>query len=284
MDTKQVYDRLLPVVAQIDKSVTCQSVTDNLNGTYTLLCKRTKWALVGFDITIGLETYRIESVSYNVSITVSGSVLPTVLTFDLYAPKFKHGTIRKVAIELNELLSFRDKTPLIFLHEIVEESEHFDVLDAIDIDADTRLYFLANTNFEDFTQLQGDDIVQAMRSLASEFTISLSVSQYVSDLKGIGTTRNHNLFGSYSANGVEKNIFNEALAGVEKRITIPFLKNCDCCDIPLLDRRAAPGYVYDQFGNVLAVLYSNETYSVTVLTEIVDTIDDNIATVVDNLN
>lgn len=264
MTNNQTYNRLLPIINQIDKGIICQSVSTNLDGTFTFLCKDTGYLTAGYNVTIGLLVYTVVSFDCNVSITVSGTSLPTQLTFDLYPPIYKHGTITKVASELNTLTDFKDRTPLIFLHEIVEEKYHFDPLDAVDTDADVRLYFLTGCNVKDWTQLEGDTLgVQPMRNLWNRFIVALANSQYVQDMTSIGSVKNYNIFGNTNDNGTVKNIFNEFLSGVQAKITIPFLKNCDCCDGGTLDNRPAPGYVYDNSGNILAILYSNQTYTVT---------------------
>lgn len=312
--SKQTYKRLEPIIAQINKSITCQSVTNNGNGTYTFACNYTKWLTAGFDITIGLVTYTITDFVCNESITVSGATLPTVLTFDLYHPIFKHGTILKVSGELNKLKSKHLRTPLIFLHEIIEENRHLDELDAIDNDVDVRMYFLTEADNRNWTQEDAAEKgVQPMIALCNEFIKALSVSQYLAPLTGIGNVKNFPIFGNTTDNGTIKNIFNEVLSGVQLKISIPFLKECDCCVGSTLDNRPAPAYVYDLNGTLLATLYSNQTYTtgtpcegvdiidintgdviavvvsggsynVEVLTEIVDTIDSNTSTIIDPIN
>lgn len=261
MSSKLTYNRLLPIINSMDKSIVCQSLTDNLDGTYTFACNYTKWLTEGYELTIGLNTYTIVDFECNEWIKVSGTVLPTQSTFDLYPFNFKHGTITKVASELNNQLSFKDRTPLLFLHEIAESKLHLDEVDSIDIDEDVRLYFLIGCNIEDWTQLDGDTKgVQPMRNACNEFIKALSVSPFVPELTGVGTVRNYNIFGNYDDKGVIKNIFNEFLSGVQLRISISFLKDCDCCLDGNLDSRPAPAYVYDSLGNILAILYSNEIY------------------------
>lgn len=312
MTDKQTYDRLKPIIAMIDKTVTCQSVADNGDGTYTFLCNKTKWAIPSFDISILGNDYRIVEVDYNVSIKVSGTVLPSVLTFDLYVPIFKHGTIRVVAGELNKVVNHRERLPLIYLKEQITEKLHLDSLDTLDSEPDVTIYFLTQADNSNWSQEDGDTKgIAPMRSLANEFIRVLANNQYVASLTSAGDLRNYNIFGNLNDNGVAKNIFNEPLAGVGLRITIPFLKECDCCVNPALDNRPAPGYVLDSDGNILAVLYSNEYYTVTasggnvnildqddniidtvaapgdyhvtVLTEIRDTIDGNTSTIIENL-
>lgn len=315
VNTKQLYKRLEPIVNAMDKSIICQSITDNGDGTYTFTCSNTKWITTGFNVIIGLNSYLIVEFECNEWIKVSGSVLPTQLTFDIYPFKFKHGTIKAVASELNQLHNYTDRLPLLFLHDITEDKIHFDKVDAVDNNVDVKLYFLIDCDYANWNINDSDlKAVNPMRNAVNEFIKSLSVSQYVAQLTSIGTVRNYNRFGNFDDNGVLKNIFNEYLSGVQLRVSIPFLKECECCDDTLLDNRPAPAYVYDTLGNVLAILYSNEyyissggscdpvlikdkdtgvtiakiasggEYEVTQLTSIKDTITSNITTIIDPLN
>lgn len=313
MNTEQVYERLVPVIGAIDKAVTCQSFVTNANGTYTMASKTTKWALPGFDVTILNDIYRIVSVIPDVSITVSGPVPPAVLTFDLYAPKFKHGSMISVAAELSAIQAQADRMPLIWLQDITEEKLHLDIMDSVDTDADCRLHFLCPANFQNWTIEDGDQFgIKPMRSLWNEVLKALSKSPAIGELTGVANIRAYNNFGTVNEKGAIRHIFNEPLCGIMSRITIPFDRDCDCCEAGQLDIRPAPGYVLDQAGNILAILYSNEkytvtppacagvdiedqagniiatvpsggSYQVTVLDKIVDTITANSAVIIDNI-
>jgi len=314
MNGQQTYDKLVPIFNMMDKGVICQSVTDNGDGTYTFACNRTRWACKGYDITILGIDYTITNVVYNTSITVSGASLPNVLTFDLYAGFFKHGTLRVVASELTKVPSYKDKLPLVFQHEATNENINMDVMNPVELESEVRLYFLTDCDFKNWNQTDGDTkAVAPMRNYLNEFLKCLSNNQWVAELKNVGTVRSYNHFGNVDDKGVLKNALNDFLSGVELRISIPFLRECDCCTDNTLDTRPAPGYVTDPDGNILAVLYSNEyyistggvcagvtitdqdgnilstvasggNYDVTVLTEIRDTIDGNTSTIIDNLN
>lgn len=312
MVNNQLHKRLEPIINAIDKSVICTSITNNLDGTYTMYTNDTAWLTTMFNVTIGLNTYKIVDFACNEWIKINGSTLPTQLTFDATAPIFKHGTILQVATELNLIDDFRNKYPLIFLHEIIDEKQHYAEVDAIDIDVDLRIYFLTECNFADWTsEIASIKGVQPMRNLYNRFIKAVVDSGKVAELDSIGTIRNYNRFGNTTDNGVIKNIFNEYQSGIQVRFNLQFLKECYCCD-GNLDQRPAPAYVYDSLGNVLAVLYSNEIYvstgggtcedviiknketgetittvssgeeyEVTVLTEIRDTITSNTATIID---
>lgn len=282
MDTRQTYERLLPIVNSIDKSITCQSVTDNLDGTYTFLCRYTKWATKGYNVTIGAVTYSILEVVTDVSIKVSGASLPIFLTFDLYAPIFKHGTLKRVASELNQQPDFKDRTPLIFLHEIIEEGIHLNSSDIVDSEPDCRLYFLTGCNFEDWDQLQGDtEGVAPMRSLCKEFLTSLINSNRIQELNVIARVKNYNIFGNYDDKGVFKNWLNEFLSGTELKVSIPFLKECDCCDNTY--NPCASVTIIDQDNNIIESVISGGFYQVTVFNGVQDTIDNNVTTILDNI-
>ena len=110
MTSEQTYDRLLPIINMMDKSVTCKSVTDNLDGTYTYLTSKTKWIMAGLYLIIAGTEYIVKDVVTDLSITVSTDtlVVPAALTFDAPTPIVKHGTMKVVARELN-LLPTSDK-------------------------------------------------------------------------------------------------------------------------------------------------------------------------------
>lgn len=261
MFKNDTYKRLEPIVNAMDKSIICDTLTDNSNGTYTYTTNYTKWATIGHTITIGLLDYKIVDVDVNVSITVSGVSLPTQLTFDLYPFKFMHGTIRKVAEELTAKQFGLDKYPLIVLKEILDERIRLDDIDSIGTDSDCTLFFITDSVFEDWKQSDGDNKgVLPMRSGVNEFIKALSVASNVGELTGVGTAKSYNYFGTQDANGVIRNTFNDFTCGMSLRINIPFLKDCECCDSGNVDTRPAPAYVYDTLGNVLAILYSNEIY------------------------
>lgn len=312
LNTKQVFDRLKPIVAMMDKSIVAKSVSAQPDGTFKMLCSYTKWLVKGFDVVILGVTYAIVDVENNVSITLSGPSLPAVLTFDAYPLKFKHGTIKRVANEQDRVPDSKERLDLIWLREIVDEGIHFDALDALDDEAQCRIYFLTACDFPNWTQEDGDvKAIAPMRAACNEFIKALTNNQWVAEMTSVGRVKNYNIFGNQTDTGATKNIFNEPLSAVELAVTIPFLKECDCCDGSGLDNRPAPGYVLDQNGNILAVLYSNETYTVqagggsvsiidqddneiasiqapgvyqvTVLTEIQDTVDANTATIIENL-
>lgn len=313
MNGQQTYDKLVPIFNMMDKSVTCQSVVDNGDGTYTFACNRTRWACKGYDITILGIDYTITDVVYNTSITISGVSLPTALTFDLYASFFKHGTIRVVGNELLKEPNYKNRLPLVFLHEATSEKINMDSMATIEMESDVRLFFLTDCDFDNWSQADGDTkAVAPMRNYLNEFLKCLSNNQWVGNLDTVGTVKSYNHFGTIDENGVSKNPFKEFLSGVELRISIPFLRECDCCVDSTLDNRPAPGYVLDGSGNIVAILYSNEYYTitgsggnvnildqddniidtvpapgdyhVTVLTDIRDTIDANTSTIIENLN
>lgn len=311
----QTYDKLLPIVAAIDVTVTTQSVIDNLNGTYTMLCKYPKWLTAGRSVTILGVVYKVVSVDFGVNIVLKGPSLPTALTFDINRPNFKHGTVRVVSAELDKIKNGNDKYDLIWLKETITESYNFNNEEAISTEADCILNFLTPNNVSDWTQLDADKLgIKPMRALASEFIKALVMStNVIGELNGVGSITNYKTFGSVDANGIAKNVFNDPLTGVQLRIIIPFLRDCECCINDGLDIRPAPGYVLDSNGNVIRILYSNETYTViggsgsnvtivdqygtiintvvapgsypvTRLTTIRDTIDANASTIIDNLN
>lgn len=237
--TKSTYELLTPIIAAIDKTIAIQSVVDNGNSTYKLNVCNSLWATIGFPLTIHGETYKIIAIVPNVSITVSGTVLPTKGYFDLYLPKFYHGTITATEVDLNakvnnNLLS-SDKMPMIWLHEPVDEINDPQDENSIARFSDCDLFFMVDANFstwsnaEHFTQA-----IKPMRQLIAAFYTALKKSGSVND-NLIDTFKTTDLprFGRYTAYSTQKTtIFAQyEMSGTKVKINIPFIRNQkNCCN------------------------------------------------------
>jgi hypothetical protein len=75
---------------------------DNLNGTYTLNLCKTYWLETQTEIIVDSVTYIVTSVVNDESITVSGTSIPTLTTFNIDAPTFYSGTIKQTNQELGQ--------------------------------------------------------------------------------------------------------------------------------------------------------------------------------------
>jgi hypothetical protein len=238
--SKSTFELLQPIIDLIDKSVIIQSVTEIDPGKkYKLFLCDTKWATQGFPTTIQGNQYKIIALDPNVSITVSGTVLPTIGSFNLYAPKFLHGTIKVAEEGLNKkasngsLLSI-DKMPLIWLHEPIDERISYDDENPIYRFSNCDIYFLVDANISKWEQ---DDhykqAIKPVRQLISGFMDAMMKSGLINDNE-LGDIKIMDLprFGRYTAdNGASKAVFAEyELSGTKLNIEIPFIRNSkNCC-------------------------------------------------------
>lgn len=235
---KSTFELLVPIVNSISGALTITAVTNNGGGSYTLSMCNTLWATTGYTITIGGNQYTITSIVPNVSLTVSGSVVPSVGAFNLYPPVFYHGTIQSTIQDLNEKVNnasnSTDKLPMIWLHESVDETINFQPTEPIYRNSNVDIYFLIDANFRDWTN---DDhytfAIKPMRQLIEAFLYSMKYSGQVND-NLIDTLKLNDLprFGNYTAqDGSKKTIFsNYPLSGTRLSLTIPFLRNNkNCC-------------------------------------------------------
>lgn len=231
------YELLIPIADAIVGTVGILSVVDNGNGTYTLGVCDSRWATKGFPLTIQGNSYTIESVEPDVSITVSGTVLPTVGTFELYRPKFYHGTVESTISDLQRDVSgsklSTDKLPMIWLREPVDETISAQEVDAILRKSECTLYFAIDS---DFGKETNDDIfkyqVKPMRKLAQGFFNSMELSGLIdnTDLQDFRMTDYAAVATTMAKDGSVKNVFNMNLSGCKASPVIPFIRNQkNCC-------------------------------------------------------
>lgn len=236
--SKSTYQLLQPIIDGIDRTFIIDSVTDLGGGKYQLFICNTMWATAGFPITIDGQNYKIVALDFNVSITISGSILPTAKSFLLYAPKFYHGSI-KIAEQgleqkVNGGLLSSDKFPMIWLHEPVDETVSIDSEDAIYKHSDCDLYFMIDSNFSLWSQ---DDhynqAIMPMRQLIDGFLDAIKITGIINDnVLDKVNVKDLPRFGRYTAeNGAEKALFSSyEMSGTKLNASFPFIRNNkNCC-------------------------------------------------------
>ena len=143
-----------------------------------------------------------------------------------------HGTPIATANQLVQIQQVQNKTPLLYLLEVISDRFDEDPESSIDRESDMNLFFLDEANFKDWdTDQHYSGAIKPMSNLATMFKEHLKTSI------GIGvidesTMSYHAKFGLSIRNesGHLKNLFPETFSGVQLRIKIPFLKSliCDC--------------------------------------------------------
>jgi hypothetical protein len=145
-------------------------------------------------------------------------------------PKFFHGTVLATSVELSNLEKGSDKLPMIYLLEVIKERVNNDDGLTLEVEADVRLFFLAEANIEDWnTDGHYTGAIKPMRILADMFIEGLKDSGTVGDFESY-TLINHAKWGVYTTDrGTKSKLFPDDLSGCELQINIPFLKECECC-------------------------------------------------------
>jgi hypothetical protein len=232
---KETVDIVNDLVSEMSFEVTITLINDNLDGTYTLSTCNTYHLQECFKITYNSAQWTIQSLVKDTSITIKpvldSTPAPTELSFEAYAPYYFHGTVIQTNLELEQISNSSLKTPMIYLLEIVEDT-FFNRDNQLERESDLRLFFLTQANFVDWkTQDTYTQAIEPMRSLAYSFIDTLNKSKLISIFAEYRLI-NHTKFGVYVTDkGYENRIFNDNLAGVEMRITLPVLQENDCKSI-----------------------------------------------------
>lgn len=178
-------------------------------------------------IEINSNSYEVLEVVNNESITLLGSVLLSIGTYQLPNLYFKHGTIIQTNIELSAVIDKNEITPLVYLKRSFRETINGKE-SAIDRESDITLYFLTQANFSEWeTENYDDYAIIPMRNIVYSFIEMLENNRY------IGKTTDYRItdlfrFATYSDKGSENLLFNEHLSGVELTLTLPINKNFKC--------------------------------------------------------
>ncbi len=204
------------------------------NNYYTLTTCKTYYLIPGKRryITIDSVKYTIIDVTNNTSITIIGSVLPPVITFDLPVPFYFNGTILQTNTEMARESDLSKKTPMIFLRRPFNEL--LDAADLVNTDvasiAQLTFYFLTEASFKDWLTCQHDKFaIKPMRNLMYEFIDMLKRNEkYIKRMTDYEAT-DQIKFGLVTQKGVESGgLFSNNYSGVQMDITLGIKYQCFC--------------------------------------------------------
>ncbi len=231
------------VVAAMQFPMQINSVTEIEPGKLLLNLCDVRYAQVGFSLTIDGTDYPIILVNpFTNEIIVSGTIPIVSTTFELYRPKYFHGTPIAMNVELDKKKQATDKTPMIWLMEQFKDRYSPQSNDPIEREIECKVFFLSNGNSMKWTIEQSYALgVLPMSRLQQHFDLQL---REMNNLFAIDTTttqkfeydtRNYHAFGVYVMNkGMLEAQWVDNLAGVE--MSMPSLKvfhdglcnfNCD---------------------------------------------------------
>jgi len=229
---EETVDIVKSLVDSMSFTMTISSIIDNGDGTYTLNSCNTYYLQECFKVVYEGVSWTITNVDKNVSITIKPVLgtppIPTTLELNVYDPYYFHGTVIQTNLELEQISNSSLKTPMIYLLEVLEDT-FFNDDNRLEREADLRLFFLTQANFVDWkTQDTYNNAIAPMRSLCYSFIDTLNSSKIISNFAQYRVI-NHTKFGVYMTDkGYEKRIFDDNLAGVELRITLPVVRVNNC--------------------------------------------------------
>jgi len=223
----ETVDIIRDLVASLQLKVVVDSVTDNLDGTYTIETKCTRHVQTGMSFSVSSVDYIVTAFVRDVSFTVSGASAIAVTSFLLPAPKFWHGSILETNKTLTGITDMNEKVPMVYLRRPYRDNFNRDD-SANERDSDVTIYFLCEDNFQQYDIDDRDrECIYPMRSLLYSFVEMLKSNPQIG-LIGSFEVENKERFGVVNSKGVEKALFDTPLSGCELSITIPIKKNYQC--------------------------------------------------------
>lgn len=226
----EITEIIRGIVAEIDTTI---QGTFNALTTKTDYCA-TKWARKGKTVLDEAgNAYLINEFEPDENLTVTqinAPLVPLTGTTFLPPPFFQTGTKLAANVEWTKVLtSLIDKTPLIWLLEIIREQK-FGRGDVREFETNLRIFFLDETDPTQYvTEDNRREIVEPMESLAESF---LDVIRANKKFKRIDeyTIVSFSRFGVETDQGVIQNILDANLSGVELQLTlIKYKTNCKEC-------------------------------------------------------
>lgn len=223
----QIVDVIEALVAKLDFTIEITSNTDNGGGNHILEMVNTYYNTKRNTVTIGGNDYTITAVNFNKSITVEpiNHTIPiTVTSFVLPAPTYFHGTVISTDIEITRTKT--KKYPLVYLNELIKETNIADRTSAIKKNSKVTIFFLDIASYtknlnKDFL----NDVIKPLSNVLEKFIDIVKKEKGIGKITVDWDTTNIPRFARQDINGETKSIFGEELSGIELIITLP-LVNC----------------------------------------------------------
>lgn len=278
--SENVIAAVSSIVSQMTPVVTITAnVADGSN--WRLSTCNTYWITTGMILTIGGESFRVESFVEDSYIVVSGDAQPVGTWFQLSAPEFWHGTHRKVDAERKNKQDVRNWIVYLPIPDVLElgdeDSEY-------SYEANIRPLFLTgyDQRYDNIAQQQSLYINPANK-MADYYLDVLEDNnnsfEYPEDI----TRKEWPNFGDPTIWGNDKLIFNQRLSGVELRHRLQVFYGVECeCAVDSVEN-CAPANIYIN-GNLEDTVNSGDDFDLTIVdtdgNEVLDSYDPNTNTAV----
>ena len=193
-----------------------------------------KWARIGLILTDSLsQTYTITAVDYvlkTITITPNGAYTFAGTVINLNKPYFFTGT----PISTNkEWKSFsadeRQKVPFAWLVEPNDE-DFKDDQNTLERESEILMVFLDSNNTNQWRTMDThDNRLRALYNMVEEFVDTIKREPLFFSDELSYKTKNFTKFGKETSSGMEANIIDANLTGIELRLTLPINRDGVCC-------------------------------------------------------
>lgn len=225
--SKRTVDIIEDFIDTLDLSGVILSSSHNTLNT-TIVVNNLFHARKGMPIFVDNNETVIVDVNYDTNTIVVSGVYTLLSSFTLNSPFYFHGTPIATNNHISQAES-SDKYPMIYLYEIFQEVDQ-DLYSNLDWTSNIRLFFLDQSNFEDWTT---DDhytfVINGLNNLVDAFISQINESNLFKQDEETYTRTNHANFGVFVENqGHTTRFFDDYLSGVQVQFTLNVRKCCNC--------------------------------------------------------
>lgn len=210
------------------------TAVNNVGNNQELTVCDVRHAQAGYKVTINLIEYTIYSVDETtLKIVITGLANPiAVQTFNLYKPKFFHGTEAETGNTLEQKGDYLEKTPMVWLRENYKET-FLPTGSRLGRESEVELYFLSWVDYSKQVDGRMADAVKPMRRLMQavweHFRASTKYFELQADKYDTFEVENFTKLGVYAINkGIAKALFMDNLAGPRLKCTLPIVRKISC--------------------------------------------------------
>lgn len=225
--SKRTVDIIEDFINTLDLTGNILSSSDDTVNTF-IVVDNPFHARKGMPVFIDGNETSVVAIDYNTNtITVAG-VYVSPSSFSLNSPFYFHGTPIATNNHISQAQA-NQKYPMIYLYEIFQEVDQ-DIYSNIDWTANIRLFFLDQSNFEDWST---DDhytyVINGQNNLVDAFIAQINKSHLFKQDEETYTRTNHANFGVFVENqGHTTRFFDDYLSGVQVQFTLNVRKCCNC--------------------------------------------------------
>ena len=221
------------IVDKLDNTLTILSVNAPANNLQTVTFCNIKWLKCYGFITIGNQSYIVES--YNGNIVrfeiPQGANAITVNDFPVISrPLFLNGTLSNTKLEWNQYsMDERDKLPFIWLvspTDVITASPQ----NGRTKTANVKLWFVHWSDWKKLNRDRQDEAIRPLMSLVDEFNNTIERESNIFSEYDNVTTRDFPKLGVETPNGIGKTLFDSTLSGIEYDSSLKiFHRYCEKC-------------------------------------------------------